>query len=93
MTEKLEDPTTPTGVLLANNMQHYKLWRDKANNEHNMNSALRLKIGNIYFVLWVVPFFSLVLTLKTRLWRGFDLHLIVLVVFLLIWVSIREGDT
>jgi hypothetical protein len=56
-----------------------------------MNSALRLKIGNIYFVLWVVPFS--VFGFKTRLWRGFDLHLIVLVVFLLIWVSIREGDT
>ena len=57
-----------------------------------MNSALRLKIGNIYFVLWVVPFFSLVLTLKPASGVVLNLHLIILVVFLLIWVSIREGE-
>ena len=79
MTERLEDPTTPTGVLLANNMQHYKLWRDKANNEHNMNSALKLKIGHILYC--ECSFFQSCFDYKTRLWRGFDLHLIILVVF------------
>jgi hypothetical protein len=46
MAERLNNPTTPNGALLANSHATTQTLSDTANNEHNMNST-KLEIEHV----------------------------------------------
>ncbi len=67
MAERLNDPTTPNGVLLAGQPCKNTNSEGHSKQEHNMNSA-KLELGHIVYC--ACPISSLGVS-KTRLWRGF----------------------
>jgi hypothetical protein len=48
MAERLNDPTTPIGVLLANRHAKLQTQSDTANNKHNMNST-KLELEHVVY--------------------------------------------